>query len=98
MDLKLILQTISTVFIIVTSICYAYQFVYLFILMVTGMDMNETQTFRHTKIFGKPEKSRRQSTFSSLATPTPRDVKMNSSLTSMCLAQAKMSRKFCQSI
>lgn len=31
MDLKLILQTISTVLIIVTSICYAYQFVYLFI-------------------------------------------------------------------
>lgn len=31
MDLKLILQTISTVLIIITSICYAYQFVYLFI-------------------------------------------------------------------
>ena len=31
MDLKLILQTISTVLIIITSICYAHQFVYLFI-------------------------------------------------------------------
>lgn len=35
MDLKLILQTISTVLIIITSICYAYQFVYLFISLLS---------------------------------------------------------------
>lgn len=35
MDWKLILQTISTVFIVVTSICYAYQFAYLFVPLVS---------------------------------------------------------------
>ena len=42
MDLKLILQTISTVLIIVTSICYAYQFVYLFIPLLSKKQITKS--------------------------------------------------------